>query len=215
MTKYLEHDGQEIRINGFAAVWNTEIRVRGRTEEFARGAFLPVLNFGASVRATIDHERSQTFACVRDGSLRLWEDATGLAFSALVPASPHGRGWAHAVADGCLGASVLFRPFKTEKTSTGCIVQHATLTDICVTGAPAYPTAAWLAPFELMNHMDDSALLLRRRWIGGALKAKREAREAREVREALAIPPSEFYYKALAAARAHHEARPRWARRPA
>jgi hypothetical protein len=95
----------------------------------------------------------------------------------MLPATLEGRGQARAVADGLIGASVLFRSFKTEKIAGECIIQAAILTDICLCTAPAYPTATWLVPFECMNYMPDHALMLRRRLIGGQLKAKREARE--------------------------------------
>ena len=122
----------------------------------------------------------------------------------MLPSTPEGRGQARAVADGLIGASVLFRPFKTEKTASGNIVQAATLTDICLTTSPAYPTATWLAPFELMNSMNDHALMLRRRLIGGQLKARREARD--HVTQPRVAPS-----KARQAVEAYHEAN---ARRP-
>ena len=200
----LDDRGQLIHVQGYAGLFDTPIVVDGQTEEFARGAFQPSLKFGADLRITVNHKRDATWARVRGGSLKIWEDNFGLAFSAMLPATPYGRGQARAVADGLIGASVLFRSFKTEKIAGGCIIQAATLTDICLCIAPAYPTAVWLAPFERMNHMGDHALMLRRRLIGGQLKARREARDH-------AANPSVAPSKAEQAVRAHQEA---LARRP-
>ena len=204
MIEFLQHEGELIHVNGYAAIYDSPIVIDGQTEEFARGAFQPSLKFGADVRFTINHKRDTTWARVADGSLKMWEDACGLAFSALLPATPYGRGQARAIADGLIGASVLFRPFRTKKTTSGYIVQAATLDDICLATSTAYPTAVWLAPFECMNYMSDNALMLRRRLIGGQLKARREARDH-------AANPSVAPSKAELAVRAHQEA---LARRP-
>ena len=202
----LDDRGRPIHVCGYAGLFDTPIVIDGQTEEFARGAFQPSLKFGADVRATINHKRDATWARVRDGSLKLWEDAVGLAFSANLPATPYGRGQARAVADGLIGASVLFRSFKTEKTTSGCIIQAATITDICLCTAPAYPTATWLVPFECMKNATDHALALRRRLIGGQLKAMREARDH-------VTHPSVAPSRAEQAVKAHHEANLRRPRR--
>ena len=203
MVEILRGDsGQPVHVCGYAGLFDTPIVIDGQTEEFARGAFQPSLRFGADVPATVNHKCDATWARVRDGSLKLWEDDTGLAFSATLPATPYGRGLARAVADGLISASVLFRSFKTERTASGYIVQAATLTDICLATAPAYPTAVWLVPFECMKNATDHALMLRRRLIGGQLKARREARDH-------VTQPSVAPSKAELAVKAHQEANAR------
>ena len=201
----LDDHGQVVRINGYACLFDTTIKHRGQALTFARGAFSPTLCYNASgVRALVDHRRAGEWARTRDGSLRLWEDDTGLAFSAMVLATSEGRGWARATADGYTAVSIHFRPFKTEKTASGGIVQAAILTEISLTTRPAFPTAAWLAPFELMDYMPDHALILRRRLIGGQLKAMREA--CVDMMQPCVAPS-----RAEQAAKVHHEAK---ARRP-
>ncbi|MCH8859065.1 MAG: HK97 family phage prohead protease [Proteobacteria bacterium] len=206
MAENLQDDsGRPIKIVGYANLFDTSITRDGQTLEFARGAFLPTLSRGApDLRATVDHKRDATWASVRDGSLTVWEDACGLAFSALLAPTPEGRGHARAVADGLIFASIRHRTFKTETTASGCIVKAAVLIDICLTTSPAYPTATWLVPFDCNNHMSDNALMLRRRWIGGQLKARREARD--HVTQPRVAPA-----KAELAVKAHQEAN---ARRP-
>ena len=199
-----DDNGQVVRINGYASLFGAEGRINGQIISFDPGAFAPSLRYGADVRATIDHRYGATFARVRDRSLTLWEDCVGLAFSLTVPASAEGHGIARSVADGEIGASVLFRPFQRRKTAGVYVVERAILTDVCLTTSPVYRTAAWLSPFELMNHMHDRALLLRRCWLGGALKGKREARDQ-------ATQPRVAPSKARQAVDAYHEAN---ARRP-
>ncbi len=198
MTEYLRDDhGLPLKIAGYANLFNTSITRNGQTLEFAPGAFSATLSRGAPyVRATINHKREMTWASVWDGSLRLWQDAKGLAFSASLPATLEGRGHARAVADGLISASIRYRSFQTEMTASGCIVKAAILIDVCLTTSPAYPTAVWLVPFELMSHMSDHALALRRCLIGGQLDAMREARNH------VTQPPS----RPEQAAQAHREA---------
>ncbi len=179
MSYYLQHEGELLEICGYACLFDTTIRHGGQAFSFARGAFSPTLRYNAKgVRALVDHRRAGEWACTRDGSLRLWQDDTGLAFSANIPNTIAGRGLARAVADGYIGCSLHFRPFKTEETATGYVVLSTTLTEISITTRPAFATATWLAPFKLMNYMPDHAVVLRRHLIGGQLAAKREARAA-------------------------------------
>ena len=175
----LQHNGRALRVDGYATLFDVEINIDGKIEKFAPGAFSPVLRRGAiDVRATVNHRRAGTWASVRAGSLKLWQDTTGLAFSAALPGNAEGRGLARAVADGQIGASVLFRPFGSKSTPGGYTVTAATLTDICLTTAPAYSTATWLSDFGLMRHMPDHALLLRSRWIGARQQARTRQRRA-------------------------------------
>ena len=205
MPDFLHHEGEPLKIVGYGCPFGATITHRGQDLSFARDAFSPTLRFNASgVRALVDHKRASEWACTQDGSLRLWEDHVGLAFSAKIPNTIEGRGLARAVADGLIGASLHFRPFKIEETASGQIVQAATLTEISLTTRPAFATAAWLVPFECMNYMSDHALMLRRRLIGGQLKARREARDH-------AAHPSVAPSKAEQAVRVHRKAN---ARRP-
>ena len=207
----LQHNGRKLRIDGYATLFGEEIYIGSQTEKFATGAFTPSLRRGATfVRATINHRRADTWASVRDGSLRLWEDSIGLAFSAALPATPEGRGLARAVADGLIQASVLFRPFRSKPTPTGCVVETATLIDVCLAIATAYPTATWLSDFGLMRHMSDRALLLRRCLIGAQLKARREARDhVMQPCVAPSHPARRAPSRAEQAVKAYHEAKSR------
>ena len=171
MTAHLQHNGQPLKIVGYACLFDTTIENRGQALTFARDAFLPTLRHNASgVRALVDHKWASEWACTQDGSLRLWQDHAGLAFAAMIPNTIEGRGLARAVGDGLVAASVHFRPFRTEETADGYIVQAAILTEISLTTRPAYPTATWLSELGLMRHMSDYALDLRRRWRLGSMK---------------------------------------------
>ncbi len=211
MCGFLQHNGVVVRVNGYASLFDTEIRIDGQIESIAPGAFSPTCNRGAiDVRMTVNHHCAATWASVRDGSLKVWQDAVGLAFSAAFPDTSHGRGLARAVADGLIVASVLFRSFGQKPTPGGYIVTAATLTDVCLTTAAAYPTATWLSDFGLMRHMSDHALLLRRQWIGGQLKAKREAGDHVTQSRVVPSPPARGApSRAELAATAYQEAQAR------
>ncbi len=211
MTEFLKQNGAPLKICGYACLFDATIKHREQSLAFARGAFSPTLLYNASgVRALVDHKRAGEWACTRDGSLRVWEDGVGLGFSAMIPNTIEGRGLARAVADGYIGASLHFRPFKTEEIAGGYIVQAATLTEISLTTRPAFATAAWLVPFESMNHMPDHALALRRRLIGGQLKAKREAGDHVTQSRVVPSPPARGApSRAELAATAYQEAQAR------
>ena len=210
MSDFMKYEGTPLKISGYACRFGVVIEHRGKSLAFARGAFSPALRYASGVRALVDHDRAAEWACTRDGSLRLWEDDIGLAFSAMIPDTVAGRGLARAVADGYICCSCHFRPFKTEEIAGGYLVQSATLSEISATTRPAFATAAWLAPFEAMKHMPDYALLLRRRLIAGQLEAKRGAREhVTQPRVAPSRPARGAPSRAELAAKAYHQAKAR------
>ena len=165
MTAYIQSAGQPLRVNGFAALFNTPIEVDGKTEIIAPGAFSATLRSGASaVRALVSHDPTTAWASVKDGSLKIWQDSVGLAFSAKLEDTVAGRQLARSVASGNAGASFRFKPLETQATASGYIVTDAMLYEISILGEPAYSTAAWLSDPDLMDGLPDHAVALRRLW---------------------------------------------------
>jgi HK97 family phage prohead protease len=73
------------RLEGHAAVFDTETRVADFVETIRSGAFAATLASGADVLALVDHDPTRVLGRTRSGTLRLLEDARGLAFSLDLP----------------------------------------------------------------------------------------------------------------------------------
>ena len=77
------------RIEGYAAVFNSEARMGRFVETIAPGAFTSAL--AGDVLALLDHDPSKVLGRTRSGTLRLTEDSRGLAFSLDLPDTQAGR----------------------------------------------------------------------------------------------------------------------------
>lgn len=77
------------RIEGYAATFGTEASLGGFVETIAPGAFRGAL--AGDVLAMLDHDPGKVLGRTRSGTLRLHEDARGLAFSLDVPDTQAGR----------------------------------------------------------------------------------------------------------------------------
>ena len=86
----------ELRSNGrtlygHAARFNSEANLGNFVEIIRPGAFRKSLDAGTNVRALYDHESSALLGTTRGGTLKLKEDAHGLAFELALPDTTHGR----------------------------------------------------------------------------------------------------------------------------
>jgi HK97 family phage prohead protease len=83
------------KLAGYASVFNAPARIGGAsgdfTETVAPGAFAASLASGADVLALVDHDPSRLLARTSSGTLRLAEDARGLAFELDVPPTQLGN----------------------------------------------------------------------------------------------------------------------------
>ena len=84
------------RLAGHAAVFGSPARIGpegrgGFTETIARGAFAGSMGTGSDVMALVDHDPGRLLARTRSGTLRLSEDARGLAFELDLPDTTLGR----------------------------------------------------------------------------------------------------------------------------
>jgi HK97 family phage prohead protease len=80
------------RLEGYAAVFNTEARIGGRFSEIIKpGAFRSSLSAGGDMLALVDHDPARVLARTKSGTLRLSEDSKGLAFDLDVPDTQAGR----------------------------------------------------------------------------------------------------------------------------
>ncbi|AVP57100.1 HK97 family phage prohead protease [Pulveribacter suum] len=78
-------------LSGHAAVFNSEANLGQFSEVIRQGAFRDTLESGANVRALYHHDGSALLGTTRGGTLKLREDAKGLAFELALPDTTHGR----------------------------------------------------------------------------------------------------------------------------
>lgn len=79
------------RLVGYVATFNTEATIGTFTETIKPGAFRASLASGADVLALADHDPKAVLGRTRSGTLKLSEDAKGLAFELALPDTQHGR----------------------------------------------------------------------------------------------------------------------------
>lgn len=79
------------KLTGYAAVFDQETTVQGQREIIRSGAFSDSLASGRDILALADHDPARVLGRTRSGSLRLWEDARGLAFELVAANTQAGR----------------------------------------------------------------------------------------------------------------------------
>lgn len=78
-------------LHGHAAIFNSEADLGGFVEVIRNGAFRKSLEGGSNIRALYDHQGTALLGTTRGGTLKLKEDAHGLAFELALPDTSHGK----------------------------------------------------------------------------------------------------------------------------
>ena len=78
-------------LTGYAAVFNSEAVLGDFSEVIRQGAFAKSLATGSNIRALYHHDGTALLGTTRGGTLKLREDAHGLAFELALPDTTHGR----------------------------------------------------------------------------------------------------------------------------
>lgn len=129
------------KLEGYAATFNHEARIADFVEVIAPGAFSGSLT-GRDILALVDHDPTRLLARTRSGSLRIHEDANGLAFELDIPDTQPGRDVLALAERGDLGGmSFGFTVAKNGERWTGNRreLRAVTLHEISVVSAwPAY-----------------------------------------------------------------------------
>lgn len=79
------------KLEGYAAIFGQDTRIRDFTEVIMPGAFKDTLAEGRDILALADHDQRAVLARTRSGTLRLAEDTRGLHFELDVPNTSFGR----------------------------------------------------------------------------------------------------------------------------
>ena len=72
------------KLEGYAAVFDTQVLIADFHERIAQGAFSESLRIGDKL-ALVDHDAAKVLARTRNGSLKLAEDTRGLHFTIELP----------------------------------------------------------------------------------------------------------------------------------
>jgi uncharacterized protein len=91
------------RLTGYAATFGTPAQIGGFTETIRAGAFRDSLANNPDILALVDHDAGKLLARTKSGTLRLSEDARGLAFEIAVPDTQLGHDVLAMAARGDLG----------------------------------------------------------------------------------------------------------------
>lgn len=128
------------RLEGHAALFNTEARIGSFTETIAAGAFAASLAEGRDILALVDHDPARLLARTKSGSLRLAEDSRGLAFDLDLPDTTTAMDVLALAERGDLGGmSFSFSPDDETWTGDRRELRAVTLHEISVVAAwPAY-----------------------------------------------------------------------------
>lgn len=137
-----ETDG--MTISGYAAVFNSDSEPLPFIERIAPGAFQRSLKSRNEIKLLWNHDASEPMASMRGGSLRLWEDARGLAYEAKLANTTRGRDVAELIRSKVVDAmSFGFSVIKDTWDERGVrTLESVRLSEISVVSFPAYSATA-------------------------------------------------------------------------
>jgi HK97 family phage prohead protease len=131
------------RLEGYAAVFNTEARIADFVETIAPGAFAASLRSGDDILALVDHDPTKLLARTKSGSLQLSEDGKGLAFALDTPSTTAGEDVLELVHRGDIGGmsfGFTVHDFGERWDGNKRELRDVTLHEISVVSSwPAYP----------------------------------------------------------------------------
>lgn len=79
------------RLEGYAALYGVDTRIKDFTEVILPGAFADTLAKRGDVLALVDHDAKRVLARTKSGTLRISEDSRGLSFDLDLPDTSYGR----------------------------------------------------------------------------------------------------------------------------
>lgn len=184
-------DGKRTLV-GYAAIWNSDTTIGDYfIERIAPGAFSKAIR--GDILALYDHDMGRVLGRTKSKTLRLAEDAKGLAVEIDVPDTSDGNDlWTLVERGDVSGMSFAFRATKQEWDDTGEIphrtIIEAELYEVTATASPAYPDTTLAqrslesaraeaeADLEAERRKRDNAAAARRRI------AEREAKQEQKIR---------------------------------
>jgi uncharacterized protein len=128
------------RLEGYAAVFNSETKILDFVETIRAGAFKHALAANTDILGLVDHDPARVLARTKSGTLRLAEDSHGLHFDLDVPDTTAGRDvLALAERNDLGGASFAFVPIDENWQGDKRELRSVDLKEISIVSAwPAY-----------------------------------------------------------------------------
>lgn len=178
-------DGDKRTLSGYAAVFNSLTDIGGYfQEQIAPGAFDSAMN--ADVRALVDHDSGRVIGRTKSGTLRLAQDAKGLAVEIDIPDTTDGNDlWALVERGDISGMSFGFRVTKQEWDDTDPknpkrTIQAVDLFEVSAVAFPAYDDTTLAArSLESARNEAKTALEEEKRKKDNAAAAQRRLAEKR------------------------------------
>lgn len=177
-------DGKRTLV-GYAAVWNSDTTIGDYfIERIAPGAFSKAI--GGDILALYDHDMGRVLGRTRSKTLRLSEDAKGLAVEIDVPDTSDGNDlWTLVERGDVAGMSFAFRATKQEWDDTGELpkrtVIEAELYEVTATANPAYPDTT-LAQRSLETAREEGRRKLENAMAARRRVAERQAHQEQRIR---------------------------------
>ncbi len=178
-------DADELRVEGYAAVFNQETNLGFFREQIARGAFEDVMN--DDVRLLLNHDGAP-LARTTNQTLTLSVDDEGLRYEAILSDTTQGRDLYKMIQRGDITQSSFAFTIKGEEwdkeTNTRTITKVGRLLDVSPVTYPAYPQASVSArsKFEAMAEEVNESVAEIREEVKPDVDTKNEISEVRNLR---------------------------------
>ena len=178
-------DADELRVEGYAAVFNQETNLGFFREQIARGAFSDVMN--DDVRLLLNHDGAP-LARTTNQTLTLSVDDEGLRYEAILSDTTQGRDLYKMIQRGDITQSSFAFTIKGEEwdkeTNTRTITKVGRLLDVSPVTYPAYPQASVSArsKFEAMAEEVNESVAEVREEVKPDVDTKNEISEVRNLR---------------------------------
>jgi len=178
-------DADELRVEGYAAVFNQETNLGFFREQIARGAFSDVMN--DDVRLLLNHDGAP-LARTTNQTLTLSVDDEGLRYEAILSDTTQGRDLYKMIQRGDITQSSFAFTIKGEEwdkeTNTRTITKVGRLLDVSPVTYPAYPQASVSArsKFEAMAEEVNESVAEVREEVKPNVDTKNEISEVRNLR---------------------------------
>lgn len=157
----VREDGDGMTFEGYAAVFNSDSEPLPFIERILPGAFRKSLQSRNEIKLLWNHDAGEPLASVRGGTLKLWEDATGLRAWARIANTTRGRDVAELIRSGTIDSmSFGFNVIKDSWSDDGNVrtLEQVRVFEISLVAFPAYSGTAGTVSVREHRNIDADKL---------------------------------------------------------